>query len=145
MKFQSPNAQCAKGVFQIQFLICGVYFSNISIPQIRVNKKETEPDSASSPLNSRINFSIILKTDQDLFSRMPPTMAGEKLQTYTVQITGKCVCENFPRSLHDLIIRPYVKHPPPSINLPKKVCSHIKGFFKRKTSSQAKTLCFIFK
>ena len=39
-------------------------------------------------------------------------MAGENFQIYTVQITGKCICETFPPSLHDLIIRPHVKQSP---------------------------------
>ena len=46
MKSPTPEAQCAEGVFQIQSPICDVYFSNnISIPQVRVNKRETELDS----------------------------------------------------------------------------------------------------
>ena len=50
MKSPTPEAQCAKGVFQIQSPIqspiCGVYFSNnISVPQVRVNKGKTELDS----------------------------------------------------------------------------------------------------
>ena len=40
-------------------------------------------------------------------------MAGESFQSCTVQVTGKCICETFPPSLHDLIIRPYVKKSPP--------------------------------
>ena len=41
MKFRTPEAKCAKGVFQIQSPICGVIFSsNISITQIRVNEKK---------------------------------------------------------------------------------------------------------
>ena len=72
---------------------------NLSIPQIRVNKRETELDSTS-----RINSSIILKISSDLFSRMSTTMPGENFQIYTVQITGKWICETFPPSLHDLII-----------------------------------------
>ena len=39
-------------------------------------------------------------------------MAGEYFQIHTVQITAKCICETFPPSLHDLIIRPYVKESP---------------------------------
>ena len=45
MKFPTPEVQCADGVFQIQSRICDVYFSNISVPQVRVNKRETELDS----------------------------------------------------------------------------------------------------
>ena len=46
MKSPTPEAQCAEGVFQIQFPICGVYFSNnISIPLARVNKRKTELES----------------------------------------------------------------------------------------------------
>ena len=46
MKSPTLEAQCAEGVFQIQTPICDVYFSNnISIPQVEVNKKETELDS----------------------------------------------------------------------------------------------------
>ena len=45
MKSPTLEAQCADGVFQIQSPICDVNFSNnISIPQIRVNKRETELD-----------------------------------------------------------------------------------------------------
>ena len=39
-------------------------------------------------------------------------MASENFQIYTVQITGKCICETFPPSLHDLIIRHHVKQSP---------------------------------
>ena len=47
MKSSTSEAQCAEGVFQIQFPICGVYFpNNISILKVRVNKMETELDSA---------------------------------------------------------------------------------------------------
>ena len=40
-------------------------------------------------------------------------MAGENFQIYTVQVTQKCICETFPPSFHDLIIRPHVKQPFP--------------------------------
>ena len=66
MKSTTPEAQYAEGVFQIQPPICGVYFpNNISILQVRVNKRETElvlTFDTSKPLTSRINLSIILKT-----------------------------------------------------------------------------------
>ena len=43
MKSPSPEAYYAEGVFQIQATICVVNFSNIiSIPEVRVNKRETE-------------------------------------------------------------------------------------------------------
>ena len=46
MKSPTPIEQFAEGIFQIQFPICGVYFSNNkSIPLIRVNKRETELES----------------------------------------------------------------------------------------------------
>ena len=46
MKSPTPEAQCAEGVFQIQARICDFYYSNnISIPQVRINKRETELDS----------------------------------------------------------------------------------------------------
>ena len=46
MKYPTQEAQCAEGIFQIQTPICGVNFSNnISIPQVRVKKRETELDS----------------------------------------------------------------------------------------------------
>ena len=46
MKSPTPEAQCAEGVFQMQSSICDVYFSNnISILQVRINKRETEIDS----------------------------------------------------------------------------------------------------
>ena len=41
MKSPTPEAKCAKGVFQIQSSICGVNFSNdISTIQVRVNERE---------------------------------------------------------------------------------------------------------
>ena len=41
MKSPTPEAKCAKGVFQIQSPICGVNFSNnISITQVKVNERE---------------------------------------------------------------------------------------------------------
>ena len=46
-------------------------------------------------------------------------MARENFQIYAVQVTGKCICETFPPSFHDLIIRPHVKQPSP-YKLPKK-------------------------
>ena len=64
MKPPVPEVWCGEGVFQIQSPICGVYFSkNISIPQARVNKTETELDSifeTSQPLTVRINPPIIV-------------------------------------------------------------------------------------
>ena len=45
-KISNPEEKCAEGAFQIQSPIYGVNFSqNISIPQVRVNKSETELDS----------------------------------------------------------------------------------------------------
>ena len=120
MKSPVPEVWCGEGVFQIQSPICGVYFSkNISIPQARVNKRETELDSifeTSQPLTVRINPSIILQNGLDLFSSVSPTMARANFQIYTVQITGKCICETFPSLLHDLIIRPHVKQIPHKIS-----------------------------
>ena len=43
---------------------------------------------------------------------MSPTMDGENFQIHTVQITGKCICETFPPSLHDMVTRPHVKQSP---------------------------------
>ena len=41
MKSQTPEAKCAKGVFQIQSPICGVDFSyNISSTQVRLNERK---------------------------------------------------------------------------------------------------------
>ena len=60
-------------------------------------------------------------------------MAGEIFQIYTVQITGRCICENFPPSLHDLIIRPYVKQSPHKFA--QKILFPMKSSFKRKKSS----------
>ena len=56
MKSPTPEAQCAKGVFQIQSPIqspiCGVYFSNnISIPQVRVNKGKLNLIQPLKPFN----------------------------------------------------------------------------------------------
>ena len=43
MKSSTPKALCVEGVFQVQSPVCGVNLSNnISIPQVWVNKKETE-------------------------------------------------------------------------------------------------------
>ena len=52
MKSPTPEAKCAKGVFQIQSPICGVNFSNnISIIQIPVNDKKTNVIRPLKPLN----------------------------------------------------------------------------------------------
>ena len=59
-------------------------------------------------------------------------MAGEIFQIYTVQITGKCICETFPPSLHDLIIRPYVKQSPHKF-AKKKFVPPSKGFLREKS------------
>ena len=73
-------------------------------------------------------------------------MAGENFQIYSLQITGKCLCETFPPPLHDLTIRPPVKQSP--INLSKKICSSMESFFKKKVPNNVflkeETLCFIF-
>ena len=46
MKSATLEAQCTEGVFQIQYPIRDVYFSNnISIPKVKVNKRETDFDS----------------------------------------------------------------------------------------------------
>ena len=46
MKSPPPEADCAKGVFQIQMPISGVNFSNnMSKLQARVNMSETEHDT----------------------------------------------------------------------------------------------------
>ena len=37
-------------------------------------------------------------------------MDGENCQIHTVQITGKCIYETFPPSLHDMTMRPHVKY-----------------------------------
>ena len=43
MRSQTPEALSAEGAFQIQLPICGINFSiNISIPQVKVNMRETE-------------------------------------------------------------------------------------------------------
>ena len=60
-------------------------------------------------------------------------MAGENFQIYTVQITGKCICETFPPSLHDLIIRPHVKQCPHKF-AQKSLFPHEKIFKKKKGS-----------
>ena len=36
-------------------------------------------------------------------------MARENFQIYSVQVIGKCICETFFLSFHDLIINPHVK------------------------------------
>ena len=46
MKSPPPDAYCEKSFFQIQPRISGVNFSNnTSIPQVRVNIRETEHDT----------------------------------------------------------------------------------------------------
>ena len=40
-----------------------------------------------------------------LSSSVSPTMFGDNFQIYSVQITGKCICET-PTPWHDLIISP---------------------------------------
>ena len=40
MKSPTPEAKCAKGVFQIQSPISVVDFSNMSITQVRVNERK---------------------------------------------------------------------------------------------------------
>ena len=128
MKSPNPETQCPKDIFQIQSPICSVYFSNnLSIPQIRVNKRETELDSTS-----RINSTIILKISSGFFSRMSTTMAGENFQIYTVQITGKWICETFPPSLHDLIIKSHVKQPLTRHKFAQKMFSPWKAFLREK-------------
>ena len=52
MKSPTPEAKCAKGVFQIQSPICGVNFSNnISITQVSVNERKTNLTRPLKPLN----------------------------------------------------------------------------------------------
>ena len=52
MKSPNPEAQCTEGVFQSQFPICGVNFSNnISITQARVNERKTDLARHLKPLN----------------------------------------------------------------------------------------------
>ena len=58
-------------------------------------------------------------------------MDWENSHICSVRITGKRTCETFPPSLHDLIISPHVKHPPPPINLPKRVCFPMQSLFKK--------------
>ena len=58
MKPPTPEIQCTEGIFQIQSPICDVYFSsNISIPQVRVNKRETELDSTFE--NDHISLYVV--------------------------------------------------------------------------------------
>ena len=46
MKSPPPEAECEKGVFQIQTLVSGVNFSNnMSVSQARVNMSEIEHDT----------------------------------------------------------------------------------------------------
>ena len=42
-------------------------------------------------------------------------MARENCQIYTIQITGKCICETCSPSLHDLILDPIKNTRPPPI------------------------------
>ena len=52
MKSPTPEAKCAKGVFQIQSAVCGINFSNnISMTQVKVNKRETALIRTLKPLN----------------------------------------------------------------------------------------------
>ena len=61
-------------------------------------------------------------------------MTGEIYQIYSVQITGKCICETFPPPLRELIISPHVKDSPEIC--PKKFVPLCKAFL-RKTSHYA--------
>ena len=46
MKFRTPDAQYAEGVFQIQSPVFSIYFpNNISIFHVRLNKRKAELDS----------------------------------------------------------------------------------------------------
>ena len=49
-------------------------------------------------------------TNYEFISSVSLTMVGEKFQIYSVQITGKCICETFPPPLYVLIIRPHVNN-----------------------------------
>ena len=61
-------------------------------------------------------------------------MAGQIFHVYTVQIiTGKCVSETFPPSLHDLIIRPCVKQFPHKFSQ-KSLFPNQKIFLEKKSS-----------
>ena len=53
MKFPTPEAQFAEGVFQIQYPICGVvnFSNNISITHITVNERKTNLTRPVKPLN----------------------------------------------------------------------------------------------
>ena len=54
-EISTPEAQCAEGVFQIQFPICGVNISNnISVTQIRVNERKTNLTPILKPLNHEL-------------------------------------------------------------------------------------------
>ena len=61
-------------------------------------------------------------------------MVGENFQIYSVQITGKCICETFPPSLHDQIIRPHEKQSPNKF-VKKKFVPPWKSFLREKSSS----------
>ena len=97
------------------------------------------------------NPSIVLQAGSDLFSSVLPAMAVEHFQIYSVQITGKCICETFHFSspLH-LIIILHVKHPP--INFPQKVRPAMQSFSKKTLTpspyfwkiGRGQTLYFIF-
>ena len=100
MKSSIPEAQCSRGVFQIQHPICSVNFSNnISVPQLKVSTRETEHDmtfETSQLLTSRINPSIVLQTYQGFICKCIPTVVGENFQIYRVHITEKRICETLP-------------------------------------------------
>ena len=118
MKSPTPKAQCLGGIVKIQPPTCDVNFSNnISIPQVRVNKRETELDS-------------IFKILGFIFKCVSHTMTGEDFQIYSVQVTRKCICKTFPLPYHDLIISPHVKQPPKFY--PKNFILSYKAFFKKK-------------
>ena len=56
-------------------------------------------------------------------------MVWENSHICIVRITGKRTCETFPPSLHDLIISPHVKHPPPPHKFAQKsLLPHAKPF-----------------
>ena len=86
MKSPLLEAECAKGVFQIQPPISGVNFSNnMSVPQTRVNMNETEHDTT-------FETALTINHKDKSYS----TMLGENRWICSVQITGKCICETPP-------------------------------------------------
>ena len=96
MKCPTPEEQCAEGLFQIQPPSCAVHYLNI---KVSTSEKLNMTFEISKLSTSKINPSKILyRLVRALSSSVYPMMVVENFQIYSVQITGKCICETFPLS-----------------------------------------------